>query len=317
VLDAFWGEKGYVSPQEYNRFCNSTVPLARLKKHIFTNNETFQATIEIAHYGETPFTACTPEWKITDKSGKTIQEGKLAQTDIALGNGIQLGTVSFPLASILTPEKLNLEVTVENYSNSWDFWVYPAKKEMVSGAEKIKVVTTLDKNTQQFLEQGGTVLLSLKKGTLKPEYGGNIAIGFSSIFWNTAWTGGQAPHTLGILCNPNHPALAGFPTEYHSNWQWWDAMSHSGAINLSKLSGDIKPIVRVIDDWFKNRPLALVFEVKVGKGKLLVSGIDFQTDLAKRPEAQQLLYSLKSYMVSNSFNPVVELTSEQISQLTN
>jgi len=30
-----------------------------------------------------------------------------------------------------------------------------------------------------------------------------------------------------------------------------------------------------------------------------------------------LLYSLKSYMVSNSFNPVVELTSEQISQLTN
>jgi hypothetical protein len=27
---------------------------------------------------------------------------------------------------------------------------------------------------------------------------GKVAIGFSSIFWNTAWTRGQPPHTLGI-----------------------------------------------------------------------------------------------------------------------
>ena len=74
--------------------------------------------------------------------------------------------------------------------------------------------------------------------------GGDIKIGFSSIFWNTAWTRGQAPHTLGILCNPKHPALAEFPTEYYSNWQWWDAMSHSGAINISSFPSEIKPIVR-------------------------------------------------------------------------
>ncbi len=114
----------------------------------------------------------------------------------------------------------------------------------------------------------------MKKGTLKPEWGGNIAIGFSSIFWNTAWTRGQAPHTLGILCNPKHPALIDFPTEYHSNWQWWDAMSHSGAINISSMPAEIKPIVRVVDDWFTNRPLALIFEARVGKGKLIVLGID-------------------------------------------
>ena len=32
--------------------------------------------------------------------------------------------------------------------------------------------------------------------------------GFSSIFWNTAWTHHQAPHTLGILCDPRGPAFA-------------------------------------------------------------------------------------------------------------
>jgi len=145
--------------------------------------------------------------------------------------------------------------------------------------------------------------------------GGDIQVGFSSIFWNTAWTGGQAPHTLGILCNPKHPALSQFPTEYYSDYQWWDAMSHSGAIKVAELSPEIAPIVRVIDDWFTNRPLALLFEVKVGNGKLLVSGVDFWQNMDKRVEARQLLYSLKKYMASPAFSPVVSVQAEQVLQL--
>jgi hypothetical protein len=315
ILDPFWGEKGYVSPEEYKRFCNSTVPLARMKKLIFTNNETFEAAVEVAHYGDGAILVCIPEWKIADKTGELIQSGKFAQTDIKWGNGFQLGDVSFPLSSISTPEMLKLEVTVNGLSNSWDFWVYPAVKEAISGEENIRVVQKLDAQTMQFLKNGGSVLLNLKKGTLSKEMGGDVKIGFSSIFWNTAWTKGQAPHTLGVLVDPNHPALADFPTEYHSNYQWWDAMSHSGAINLTSFPVDLKPIVRVIDDWVTNRPLALVFEAKVGKGKILISGIDLTTDLNKRPEAQQLLYSLKKYMVGGKFDPKEEIEAEEIKRL--
>lgn len=315
VLDPFWGEKGYVSPAEYNRFCNSTVALARLKKLIFTNNETFEAAVEVAHYGDGQISACTPEWKVTDKTGNLIQSGKFAQTDIPLGNCFKLGDIQFPLTDIKTAEKLVLEVSVNGLSNSWDFWVYPAIKETISGEENIRVVQKLDAPTLQFLNNGGTVLLNLKKGTLPKEMGGNVEIGFSSIFWNTAWTKGQAPHTLGVLVNPAHPALADFPTEYHSNFQWWDAMSHSGAINLTSFPADLKPIVRVIDDWVTNRPLALVFEAKVGKGKILISGIDLTTDLDKRPEAQQLLFSLKKYTTGSKFDPKVEVTTEILKKL--
>ena len=60
-------------------------------------------------------------------------------------------------------------------------------------------------------------------------------------------------------------------------------MSHSGAIYLSKLSKDIHPLVRVIDDWVTNRSLGLLFEVKVGNGKLLVSGIDFHQTWTSAP----------------------------------
>lgn len=315
VLDAFWGEKGYISPAEYKRFCNSTVPLARLKKCVFTNNETFEAPVEIAHYGDGPIVGCTPEWKITDKNGKVLQAGQFTKTDIPLGNCFKLGTVSFPLSSITSPESLKLEVTINGLSNAWDFWVYPAFKATIPKEETIRVVQKLDAQTAKFLTEGGSVLLNLRKGSLSKQMGGDIKIGFSSIFWNTAWTHGQAPHTLGILCNPSHPALADFPTEYHSNYQWWDAMSHSGAIDLTNFPSQLKPIVRVIDDWVTNRPLALIFEAKVGKGKILISGIDLQSDLDKRPEAQQLLFSLKKYMAGGKFNPTVEMTDKSIAQL--
>lgn len=316
VLDSFWDEKGYISPSEYSRFCNSTVPLARLKKHVYTNDEIFSATVEVAHYGDQPIKEIIPSWKITNTAGKIIFSGNLPQTNIELGNCIPLGDISATLSSIEKAEKLILEVVVGAFSNSWDIWVYPVKKETIIGVEKIKVVSSLDALTQKYLENGGSVLLTLKKGALKAEYGGEIGIGFSSIFWNTAWTNGQKPHTLGMFCKPNHKAFTMFPTEFHSNWQWWDAMSHSNPIMINSISSEIEPLVRVIDDWVTNRSLALLFEVKIGKGKLLISGIDFNHDMEKRPEAQQLLYSLKNYMVGKDFNPTVSVGVETIKRMT-
>jgi hypothetical protein len=152
VLDAFWDEKGYISPAEYKRFCNSTVPLARLKKCIFTNNESFEAEVEVAHYGDAPIADCQPQWKISDSKGKIIQSGKFTKTNIPLGNAFKIGNLSFPLSSISPAEKLKLEVSINNLSNSWDFWVYPAKKDMIPGEQKIRLVQELDDQTLQFLQ---------------------------------------------------------------------------------------------------------------------------------------------------------------------
>ncbi|WNH13522.1 sugar-binding domain-containing protein [Thalassobellus suaedae] len=314
VLDAFWDEKGYISPEEYSRFCNETVPLARLKKRVFFNTENLEAAIEVAHFGELPLKDAITSWRLTNVSGKVIEEGDFKKRDIPLANGIPLGKIDVNLNQIETPQKLTLTVSVGDFSNSWDVWVYPFVKKQIDKTQ-FKVVNTLDEATISYLKNGGKVLLTTKKGSVKAEKGGEVAVGFSSIFWNTAWTLGEKPHTLGVLCNPSHSALTEFPTEYHSNWQWWDAMSHSNAIILDEFSPDLKPLVRVIDDWFTNRRLALVFEVKIGKGKLLVSGVDLISDIEDRPEAQQLLYSLKKYIASDAFNPSVELEIESIVNL--
>lgn len=316
VLDAFWEEKGYIRPEEYRRFCNSTVPLLRLPKLIYTNQETVKGSLEVAHFGSAPLEVTSTVWTLKTKEGKTIASGKLAHQPVSIGNCIPLGQLEIPLDKVDVPSCLTLEATLGNYANSWHIWVYPAAVQKVADEVQLLMTDRLDAKALQRLQEGGNVLLSLRKGSLSAEAGGEVEIGFSSIFWNTAWTLGQAPHTLGILCNPAHPALSEFPTEYYSDYQWWDAMSHSGAIEVAKIDKNLQPIVRVIDDWFTNRPLALLFEAKVGKGKLLVSGIDFWQDMDKRTEARQLLYSLKKYMCSDRFNPSSEVDAKELSILS-
>ena len=161
------------------------------------------------------------------------------------------------------------------------------------------------------LSEGGSVLL-LNREVVEEGWGREVEIGFSSIFWNTAWTGGQAPHTLGILCDPDHPVFGHFPTEYHSNWQWWDPVTHSRAMRLDHLPGDLRPLIQPIDTWFENRRLGLLFEARVGGGRLMVCSIDLLNHMEERPVARQLLYSVLEYMKSGEFDPGTELEPAQV-----
>jgi hypothetical protein len=312
VLDPFWDEKGYVTAKEYTQFCNSTVPLARMSKFVFNSAEDLTASIEVASFEQSPLSGVTPTWQIIDAKGKVLAEGSLPKTDIPAGNCFKLGDIRYPLSGFASPAMYTLVVNVSRFTNKWDFWVYPYEIKEPLVKDDIRIVRKLDDETIDYLNNGGTVLLTPTKGSIKPEKGGSIAVGFSSIFWNTAWTLKQEPHTLGILCDPNHPMLKEFPTEYHSNYQWRDAMMHSNAILLNELGKNFQPVVRIIDDWFTNRPLGLITEAKVGKGKIVFTGIDLLTDAEKRPEARQLTYSILKYMRSGAFNPSQETKAENI-----
>jgi hypothetical protein len=248
-----------------------------------------------------------PAWKITNQKNEEIFNGTFDQLNLPIGNCLPIGNIEISLIEITSPSQLTLTINIKGFENDWDFWVYPTKHEAVG---EIMVTSSLSKSAMTKLANGGSVLWSIPKSARSKNL--NDGIGFSSIFWNTAWTKGQKPHSLGILCNPDHPALAEFPTDYHSNWQWWDAMSYSNGLILDDFSEDLKPVIRVIDDWFQNRNQALMIEVKIGTGKLLISGVDFFENIEDRPAGKQLLFSLKKYMSSKAFNPGVELTIEEL-----
>ena len=309
VLDPFWEFKGYVTAEEFRRFCGPTVPLARLDKRVFTTDETLVADVEVAHFGAIGLSGAQAAWRLVGDDGKAVAAGTLPARDIPIDNGTALGSIRVELKDVPAPARYRLAVSIPaaKAENDWDVWVYPAKVPADPPAG-VTVANELDDKALAALRGGGKVLLLVAPGRVK----GEVALGFSSIFWNTAWTRGQAPHTLGILCDPKQPALAAFPTDSHSNWQWWYLISRAGAMVLDDLPGELSPVVRVIDDWFTARRLGLVFEARCGGGSLLVCSIDLSGDLADNPVARQLRASLLGHMRTPAFHPNVEVSADQV-----
>jgi hypothetical protein len=313
ILNPFFESKGYVTPEEFRMFCNETVPLARMKKMIWNGGETFEASVEVANFGAESIMDAKILCRIINSGGSVLSEETMSMDEIKIGNNIT-GVFARDLDNVEKAEKLKLEVSISgtSFKNQWDFWVYPANINTNTG--RVLVTENLDKNAEKILNEGGNVLL-LTFGKVSEKMGAKVAIGFSSIFWNTAWTGNQPPHTLGILCDPKHPVFRDFPTEFHSNWQWWDPVTHSQAMILDGFPSELKPLIQPIDTWFENRRLALAFEAKCGNGKLLVCSINMKDSLDHRPVTKQLLSSMLNYMNSDSFSPKTEIELQQINNI--
>jgi hypothetical protein len=321
VINALGEAKDYVSAADFRRFCGAIVPLARLTKRVFTTAETLEAELEVAWFGQKARSIAVASWALVNDAGHTLLGGQLPPHAIASGQANPLGQVTIPLRHLPAPHRYQLVVRLDGtaLANDWDVWIYPATVAPES-ADGIVIVSSLAE-ARPALASGAKVLLlappqrwnrasgRVLEGTPKqtgPEarfHPLEVALGFTPIFWNTACTQRQAPHTLGILCDPTHPALAGFPTDAHSNWQWWHLVTRAAAMILDPLPPALRPVVQVIDDWFTNRRLGLVFEARVGPGRLLVCSIDLAGDLSDQPVARQLRASLLAYARSDRFNP--------------
>ncbi|NEU07041.1 glycoside hydrolase family 2 [Flavihumibacter sp. R14] len=306
ILDAFWDSKGLVTPLEHRMYCSPVVPLIRFDKASYFNTEQVHATAEIANFGSSQLKQVVPVWKVSGKNGRLIFNGELAVQDIPVGNGISLGSFGFDLKQLERAEELTIELQIKGtaYKNQWKIWVYPQQKQ---NGNKV-IFTSSVKEAISYLAEGSKVILNPDTAFINGVEGR-----FAPVFWSPVHFPKQ-PGTMGILCDPQHRALDGFPTDFYSNWQWWDLIKNSKTMIIDSLP-PMKPIVRVIDNFFKNRKMALVIEAKVGKGKLLLVSTDIRNNLESRPAAGQLRSSLVKYAESEDFSPELVLDEVQLKQL--
>lgn len=315
VLDAFMDSKGFIDPEQWREFCSDIVLLARFPRYTYTNDETFEAHLEMANYGVNELADIQLEWSL--KQGDLlIEAGVTAATDVGQGALKSVGKLHIKLSKVKAPAKLELELKWKGsgIANHYPIWVYPAKVD-TDPHNGVQVRRRLDQEVRDLLEDGGRVLLIPDQEQLSSHING----AFASDFWcypmfrsicegkNTA----PAPGTLGILCDEQHPALKAFPTEFHSNWQWWPILMNSHSLLLDDWPAAFRPIVQVIDNFERNHKLGLIVEAKVGNGSLLVCASDL-IGQQHRPEARQLLHSLQSYAASAEFKPSEELSFEQL-----
>lgn len=319
LLNVFMESKGVVESDKWRQFCAEVVPLLRIKQHSWTSDELLIGQVQVAHYGPEDFSDATIALSLNDSNGETVASHRFEGLDLDKGGLNEVDFFAWPLAGIETPQRLDLNIRIEGteYHNSYPIWVYPPSVDTEPGGGVIISRRLTSPKTQAHLNQGGKVLLLPQLDQLPRSVGG----GFQTEFWSPMFAKSarkrgleEPPGTLGHICDPGHPALAAFPTEFHSNWQWWYLVKHSRPIILDQTPQDYRPIVQPIDNFDRNHKLGLLFETKVGKGSVLVCAIDLPA-IQDQPEGRQMLHSLLNYAGSEAFRPEVRLSREVLEKL--
>jgi hypothetical protein len=308
LLDSFWNSKGILAPEEFRRFSGPTVPLLRMKKFVWTAGEPFTAHAEVAHYGSAPLAAAA-SWRVTDDRGGTVAAGDFPRVNVPLGSVTALGDIHLPLADAAAAAHWRISIAIAGAEarNSWDVWIYP-RPSTAPAAAGVLITSTFDAAARSALEQGRKVVLLAPP---KQTGAALLPTRFLPVFWSNGFFNNQ-PGTMGVLCDPAHPALAEFPTASHADWQYWELLEGSHAFILDQTPLGFRPIVQVIDDFHRNHKLGAVVEAAAGKGSLLAVSFDLITDLDHRPVARQLLRSLLDYAAGDKFHPRQSLTVPEI-----
>ncbi len=306
MLDAFWDEKGFVTAEEFSEFCAPTVPLLRFAKQVWLDDELFEARADVFHAGESKNLEL--QWRLMDGRGQLVDSGVVGKHPLQPGTAVKFGTVCFPLDKLPSPAKYQIElVTDSGERNHWDLWVMPKWLEPVDNTD-LHISQFYGQDVRKALSDGKSVWLRINPKRIWSGIPGR----FAPAFWSPIHFKEQVG-TMGTLIDDQHPLFAEFPTEFHSNWHWWDILTNSKAMNLNSLPLDFRPMLQVIDRYERNDKLGTIFEAQVGTGKLLVTMIDFDS-LDNRPASRQLEHSIRKYLASPEFQPTQTLTLDHLDQ---
>ena len=305
ILDAFMDSKDVITAEDWRRSCDRVAVMARLPRFVWTEGEKLSAEVVVANYS-----AADLERNITwelQHNNEVLKTGAFGKVDMRTGEVTRSGILEIALPHSDQACKYSLELKIENtpYTNIYPIWVYPAYEEPADPGE-VLVTESLDIATVSFLEKGGSVLYFPREADVASS---SLPGLFPPDFWNYGMFRGislgagkpVSPGTLGLLMDPDHLLFGSFPTDFHSNWQWFHIVKAGRAMILDDYAG-LEPLVWVIDNLERNHKLGLIYEMRYGQGKLLVCMSPLQK-MKNRPEAGCLYRSILEYMNSAAFDP--------------
>ena len=318
ILDAFMDSKGLITPEEWRQSCNTVVPLFESPSYTHSADKPLTGKVMLSNYSEDEV-AGTLAWTLADAAGQELFQGSW-EVSVAQGEVAEVGSLDIDLSSISEASRytLSLELQDTPYRNTYPVWVYPADID-TTPADDILVAKKWNHDLIAHLRAGGKVLWFPEANDYP---GATVGALFQTDYWNyrmfkTICENAKkpvSPGTMGLLINEKHPVFQNFPTEFHTNWQWFPIVKQSHPMILDRLPADYRPIVQPIDNIERNHKLGLLFELEVEGGKLLICMSDLAS-VQDKPEARQFYAALLRYMESDAFKPTLRLKADDIPAL--
>jgi hypothetical protein len=209
------------------------------------------------------------------------------------------------------------------FSSSFDFWVFPASAETRKSGG-VNVIRAIDQSVIKGLKSGKTYLFIYDK-SVPPEKTGLPLVSdhFKPVIWDRG-------HQLGGVIR-KHPVTDKFPHEDLIDFQFYRLIEEGAKANIDALP-ELTPVIQGIDKAARDRMdglifgkkdfipdytlrrFAYLFEMSVGKGKLLVSTFNFSPENMRRPEVAFFYNALLSHAASKTFKPAFKLSPEKLAE---
>ncbi len=324
--DSFYDLKPAVEGMAPFRDIFNELPhLARFEKYTWQVGETYKAKLVVRNLTEKPILEGT-EFRYAILAGRS-QTGQQAYNNnmngvLRLSKTINPGEVGVvgEAALPLTEEMAGRKFTLIFGKNSWPFWVFGREGGIVHveregcagvGARIPRDGTILE--TSSFddaiatLAKGGRVLYTGASAKSAKSH-------FKPVYWSTGHfrSANAELSTLGYYVRAGHPALRGFPTEDWADWQWYNLVEGGVKHGIADLPQGIDPIVMPVPDLHYSTPMGMLFELKVGEGRLMVCGLNL-SDKAL-PEVGAIRKGILLYMESKEFNPAAAIDMEKFKE---
>ena len=292
----------FARPERFRAFFRDVLPLALLPRYTYESTESLCAAIRLANYGKC---ALSGEMAWTLAGDGVSLHGALPAKTAPAGALTELGEVCIPLNAVTRPARLTLTLRMDGAENAYPVWVYPPVKPVCPAG--VHECRALDDAALAVLASGGTVYLA--PDSTPEALPSSIQAQFSTDFWSVG-TFPQQEGGMGQLIDAAHPLFTSFPTESHTDWQWWP-MANRRALILPR---PMQAIVAELDSYAYLRPMAQLLECRCHGGRLLLSSLGLH-GLQQYPEARALQQAIYTYLSAPGKASMQEMTVEEVRAL--
>ena len=298
----------FARPKRFREFFRESRIFVKMPRYTYEEGEHLTAEVEVANFGkesitgELGWTLGYRDCAVNSGRGELRCDRADRQKNCPPGTYTSLGRLDIPLEVKGVSAALILTVSIGDCTSTYPVWVY--QKTSPECPKNVYETRVFDEQTRAVLQNGGRVYLSPDAD--RESLPNSIKTQFTTDFWSVG-TFAEQEGGMGQLIDTEHPIFRNFPTDFHTDWQWWIVAGKRAVI----LPRSMKSVITEMDSYAFLRPMAQLIEFNCLNGKVLLSTMELHKSL-QYPEARALQAAIYEYLSGEEFRPAEELTVEEL-----
>ena len=298
----------FARPKRFREFFRESRIFVKMSRYTYEEGEHLTAEVEVANFGkesirgELVWTLGYRDCAVNTGRGELRCDRADRQKNCPPGTYTSLGRLDIPLEVKGVSAALILTVSIDGCTSTYPVWVY--QKTSPECPKNVYETRVFDEQTRAVLQNGGRVYLSPDAD--RESLPNSIKTQFTTDFWSVG-TFAEQEGGMGQLIDTEHPIFRNFPTDFHTDWQWWIVAGKRAVI----LPRSMKSVITEMDSYAFLRPMTQLIEFNCLNGKVLLSTMELHKSL-QYPEARALQAAIYEYLSGEEFRPAEELTVEEL-----